>query len=131
MPARFYTIATRLMHFGRYGAGGEDPRLTPLYLGYPSLVRGYDVGSFDETDCPPTLDGSCPAADRLTGSRMAVATAGPPDSSMRRYPSPTSSDVGASSSPGTSSGDHTWSNIDRWKCTTSSRSAAPASASWH
>jgi hypothetical protein len=73
MPARFYTIATRLMHYGRYGAGGEDARLTPLYLGYPSLVRGYDVGSFNEADCPPTIDGSCPAADRLTGSRMAVA----------------------------------------------------------
>ncbi len=73
MPARFYTIATRLMHFGRYGAGGEDPRLTPLYLGYPSLVRGYNIGSFGPADCPPTVDGSCPAADRLTGSRMAVA----------------------------------------------------------
>jgi outer membrane protein assembly factor BamA len=73
MPARFYTIATRAMHYGRYGAGGEDPRLSPLYLGYPSLVRGYDVGSFDEVDCPPTANGSCPAADRLTGSRVAVA----------------------------------------------------------
>ena len=31
------------------------------------------MGSFNETDCPPTVDGSCPAADRLNGSRMAVA----------------------------------------------------------
>ncbi len=73
MPARFYTLATRVMHYGRYGDGGEDPRLSPLYLGYPSLVRGYDVGSFDERDCPPTPDGRCVAFDRLTGSRMAVA----------------------------------------------------------
>lgn len=73
MPFRFYTLATRLMHYGRYGAGGEDPRLTPLYLGYPSLVRGYDVGSYTAEDCPPTVDGGCAAVDRLTGSRIAVA----------------------------------------------------------
>ena len=73
MPARFYTLATRVMHYGRYGVGGEDPRLSPLYLGYPSLVRGYDVGSFDAEDCPPTPDGRCAASDRLTGSRIAVA----------------------------------------------------------
>lgn len=73
MPFRFYTLATRVMHYGRYGAGGEDPRLTPLYLGYPSLVRGYDVGSYTAEDCPPTVDGGCAAVDRLTGSRMAVA----------------------------------------------------------
>lgn len=73
MPARFYTVATRVMHYGRYGAGGEDPRLSPLYLGYPSLVRGYDIGTFDQEDCPPTVDGRCAAFDRLTGSRIAVA----------------------------------------------------------
>lgn len=73
MPAQLYTIAARLMHYGRYGSGGQDPRLTPLYLGYPSLVRGYDVGSFDERDCPPAPDGRCAAFERLTGSRMAVA----------------------------------------------------------
>lgn len=73
MPFRFYTLATRLMHYGRYGAGGEDPRLTPLYLGYPSLVRGYDVGSYTAEDCPATVDGGCASVDRLTGSRMAVA----------------------------------------------------------
>jgi Tol biopolymer transport system component len=73
MPAPFYTLATRVMHYGRYGSGGEDPRLSPLYLGYPTLVRGYDVGSFDQADCPPSPDGSCPAVDRLTGSRIAVA----------------------------------------------------------
>ena len=30
MPARFYTIAVRGMHYGRYGAGAEDSRLMPL-----------------------------------------------------------------------------------------------------
>ena len=71
MPAPFYTIAARVMHYGRYGAGGEDQRLFPLYLGYPTLVHGYDVNSFDQTDCPPTTT-TCAAFDRLSGSRVAV-----------------------------------------------------------
>jgi outer membrane protein assembly factor BamA len=72
MPARLYTIAGRFMHYGRYGGDAEDPRLFPLFLGYPSLVRGYDVGTFDADECPPTPDGSCEAFDRLVGSRMLV-----------------------------------------------------------
>src|SRR5439155_26808458 len=46
MPASFYTFAVRGLHYGRYGGGGEDTRLFPLFVGYPNLVRGYDVGSF-------------------------------------------------------------------------------------
>lgn len=56
MPVPFYTIATRVLHFGRYGAGAADPRMPPLYLGSPTLVRGYAPGS----------------QDRLLGSRLAV-----------------------------------------------------------
>jgi len=73
MPASFYTIATRVMHYGRYGNGGEDQRLFPLFVGYPNLVRGYDVGTFDATDCAPTASSQCPAFDRLIGSRLLVA----------------------------------------------------------
>jgi Tol biopolymer transport system component len=73
MPARLYTIAGRVMHYGRYGGDAEDSRLFPLFLGYPSLVRGYDVGSFEADECPPTADGSCAAFDRLLGTRMLVA----------------------------------------------------------
>jgi hypothetical protein len=73
MPAPFYTLAVRAMHFGRFGSGGADERLYPLFIGYPTLVRGYDVGSFDSSECPPTLDGSCQAFDRLIGSRVLVA----------------------------------------------------------
>jgi Tol biopolymer transport system component len=73
MPAPFYTVATRVMHYGRYGAGGEDQRLFPLYLGYPTLVHGYDVNSFDPSECTGTATGSCDVIDRLTGSRLAVA----------------------------------------------------------
>ena len=68
------TIATRLMHFGRYGAGGEDYRLQNFTIGYPSLVRGYSVYSFTSADCGSTLQttGACPAYSQLFGSRMAV-----------------------------------------------------------
>lgn len=75
MPVQFYTLAFRAMHYGRYGAAAEDPRLAPLFIGYPSLVRGYDVGTFEQRDCPPSADGSCEALDRLVGSRIAVANA--------------------------------------------------------
>lgn len=66
------TIATRVMHFGRYGTGGQDTRLFPLYIGYPDFVRGYDVGSFDGSDCIQTAASECPLFDRLEGSRMLV-----------------------------------------------------------
>ena len=36
------------MHYARYGSGGEDPRLVPLFIGYPSLVRGWDVYTWDK-----------------------------------------------------------------------------------
>jgi hypothetical protein len=73
MPAQFYTLATRVMHYGRYGSGGEDNRLFPLYLGYPELVRGYDVNSFDASDCIANAVSQCPLFDRLTGSRLLMA----------------------------------------------------------
>jgi hypothetical protein len=72
MPVRPYTLAFRLLHYGRYGSGGEDDRLQPLFLGYPNLVRGYDFGSFSAEECG-TSSGSCPVFDRLLGSRLAVA----------------------------------------------------------
>jgi Tol biopolymer transport system component len=72
MPVSFYTLAVRAIHYGRYGSGGEDPRLYPLYLGYPTLVRGYDVNTFDASECVPNATSQCPAFDRLLGSRMLV-----------------------------------------------------------
>ena len=70
MPARFYTIAVRGMHYGRYGTGAEDGRLIPLFLGYPEFVRGYGVDSFTTGECGTSS--SCPTYDRLVGSRMLV-----------------------------------------------------------
>jgi outer membrane protein assembly factor BamA len=72
MPVPFYTLAARVMHYGRYGSGGEDLRLQPLFLGYPNLVRGYDVGTFQAADCLPTAASACPVFDRLIGSRLLI-----------------------------------------------------------
>jgi Tol biopolymer transport system component len=75
MPFRPYTFAFRGLYFGRYGQDSGDGRLPTLYLGYPGLVRGYDSGSFQSGECGVTIDGSCPAFDRLIGSRVGVANA--------------------------------------------------------
>lgn len=74
LPVRPFTIAGRLLHFGRYGSGGEDGRLQPLFLGYSGLVRGYRYGSFDASECvaPAADPGACPVFDQLLGSRMLV-----------------------------------------------------------
>jgi Tol biopolymer transport system component len=61
---RTLTVAGRVLHFGRYGGDAEDPRLRPLFLGSPNLVRGYAAGFGVFADA---------AFDRLQGSRIAVA----------------------------------------------------------
>ena len=75
MPVRPFTVALRGLYYGRYGAGADSTLLTPVFIGYPDLVRGYDYGSFTASECGVTADGSCPAFDRLIGSRMLVANA--------------------------------------------------------
>jgi hypothetical protein len=70
MPVRPVTFAARVLHYGRYGSGAEDPRLGSLFLGYPSLVRGYDSGSFTASECG--AGGGCPVYDQLLGSRLFV-----------------------------------------------------------
>ena len=73
MPARPFTLALRGLHYGRYGRDGEDTRLSPLYVGYPGLVRGYEVTSFDATECD-AITGTCEAFDQIVGSRMALGS---------------------------------------------------------
>jgi Tol biopolymer transport system component len=75
MPVRPFTFALRGLYYARYGQDAEDQRLPTLYLGYPGLVRGYDPGSFQAGECGAQTDGSCPAFDRLIGSRVAIANA--------------------------------------------------------
>ena len=72
MPVPFYTIAARALHFGRYGGGAEDTRIPPLYLGYPSLVRGYDLDAGIADQCIVPLARACASIDRMVGSRIAV-----------------------------------------------------------
>jgi Tol biopolymer transport system component len=72
MPVPFYTLAARILHYGRYGSASEDERFFPLYIGYPTLVRGYDINSIGVDECVPNAVSSCPAFDRLVGSRLLV-----------------------------------------------------------
>lgn len=73
MPKRPVTFALRGLYYGRYGGDAENERLPALYLGYSGLVRGYEAGSFETGECGIQTDGSCPAFDRLIGSRIALA----------------------------------------------------------
>jgi outer membrane protein assembly factor BamA len=73
MPFRPLTVAGRFLHVGRYGGSAEAEILTPLYLGFPNLVRGYDINSFTIEDCGPSAADGCENFDRLIGSRIAVA----------------------------------------------------------
>jgi Tol biopolymer transport system component len=73
MPFRPLTIASRLLHVGRYGADSESPMLSPLFIGFPNLVRGYDIGSFDQRDCQFGLVQECSAIGQFIGSRVLVA----------------------------------------------------------
>jgi outer membrane protein assembly factor BamA len=71
LPIRPFTFAFRALHYGRYGSGSEDDRLTPLFIGYQDLVRGYDVNSFNANEF--SGDTTNMVFDRLFGSRIAVA----------------------------------------------------------
>lgn len=66
------TLAVRGFHYGRYGTDAEDPRLTPIDLGYNWIVRGYDGISLSE--CTSTRTSQCPVYDRIIGSRVAAGS---------------------------------------------------------
>ena len=75
--ARPVTFAARGLYYARYGKDAEDEtRLYPLFIGNPALVRGYDVNNFSTAEClNSTSISGCPAFNRLSGSRIAVAGA--------------------------------------------------------
>ncbi|MBP1595764.1 MAG: peptidase dipeptidylpeptidase domain protein [Acidobacteria bacterium] len=77
MPFRPITLAGRVLHLGRYGPGAEDPRLSQLFLGYSSLVRGYTSGSYAFGECLPLYPypGTCQGSEQLFGSKIAVVNA--------------------------------------------------------
>jgi outer membrane protein assembly factor BamA len=70
-------LAFRALHYGRYTGDAGSGRLTPLFLGYETLVRGYAPGSFQAGECVASSGaaGSCPVFDRLLGSRIVVLNA--------------------------------------------------------
>jgi hypothetical protein len=76
--ARPITFAFRGLHYGRYGKSADDSTtLYPLFLGEEQLMRGYSVGSFDQSECgsgSTQVVNACPAFDRLLGSKLAVAS---------------------------------------------------------
>jgi Tol biopolymer transport system component len=68
-----FTLAVRGLHFGRYGPDAEADHALfnqDIFLGYPSLVRGYWAQSFTTSEFQ---EGE--AYNRLFGSRIAVASA--------------------------------------------------------
>jgi hypothetical protein len=71
--ARPVTFAFRALHFGRYGRDAESDRISPLFVGFEQLVRGYAPESFDGSECSRGAS-DCPEFDRLIGSRIAVAS---------------------------------------------------------
>ena len=66
------TLAVRTMHYGRYGRDAD--RLSPIFLGQGTLIRGYSSSSFDAAECSPVASNprACPEFDRLIGSRIGV-----------------------------------------------------------
>ena len=76
---RPFTLAFRAMHYGRYGRDADNyDRLSPIYLGEETLIRGYGYGSFTPDECvasEPTAVSRCPVFDRLIGSRVGVVNA--------------------------------------------------------
>ncbi len=76
LMANPFTFAFRAMHQGRYLEDSEDDRLSIMFLGYETLVRGYSVGSIEVSECSGTGEpGECPEFDRLIGSKIAVFNA--------------------------------------------------------
>jgi Tol biopolymer transport system component len=66
------SLALRFYHYGRYGADAESGALPPLFLGFPTLVRGYDGASFYRNQSIETGGFS---VNQLSGSRILVANA--------------------------------------------------------
>jgi Tol biopolymer transport system component len=74
------TFAVRGWHFGRYGR--DEARLSPIYLGYPQIMRGYSQGNvtnacIDQLNqrIPQANARECQVLEQLRGSRFAVANA--------------------------------------------------------
>lgn len=69
--ARPATFAVRLYNYGMYGKEAEDGVITPFYLGYPWLVRGYENVRYNRAEAEQNrFDVSW-----LSGTRIVVGNA--------------------------------------------------------
>ena len=65
--AKPFTFAVRGLHRARYFGDSEDRRLRDNFLGYQTLIRGYNVGSFGTDECSQistTNNNACPEFPR-------------------------------------------------------------------
>ncbi len=67
-----FGLAFRLYHYGRYGNGADNNITSPIYLGYPWLIRGYENISFYGDASPGSNSFNI---SRLSGTKIIVANA--------------------------------------------------------
>lgn len=73
--ARPFTLATRVLYFGRFG---RDAELFQIFGGATELIRGHTYGSYTRNECAfdnPNGATDCARFDALVGSQLAVGTA--------------------------------------------------------
>jgi len=74
------TFAVRGLYYGRFGQDADNPqKLSPLYLGQETLIRGYDANNFGPQECTPVNNAATQTGgaeiDRLLGSKIGVFNA--------------------------------------------------------
>ncbi|MDX1585148.1 MAG: hypothetical protein R3222_00330, partial [Balneolaceae bacterium] len=67
-----FTLGFRALHSGRYLEDADSERLSPEFLGYESLIRGYNTASFSPTECSVSPGDGCAVFNRLVGSKIGV-----------------------------------------------------------
>ncbi len=67
-----FSLAFRAYHYGRYGGSSAEGIVSPLYLGYPWLIRGYEKIS---SEYEGAMGLNSFDISRLTGQRTIVANA--------------------------------------------------------
>lgn len=70
--AKPFSLAFRAYHYGRYGSGVGDNVTSPIYLGYPWLIRGYENISFSNAASTGLNSFN---VSQLSGERILVANA--------------------------------------------------------
>lgn len=67
------TLAFRFLHYGRYLRDSQDERLSELFVGNETWIRGYSYYSYNLAECSEEGDEeNCPEFNRLLGSRIGV-----------------------------------------------------------